>query len=449
MALICPTCKGAVNEDDAYCATCGQSLVGPRAPNLMLREMPIAPSNQLEAPEQLAALESPDTPSEPLTLGSFADLIPPPVAQERVAMLESWLCPQCKTENRTADEYCESCGALKVKTGLPEIEQATLSETLLYPQPTVKMLEGSGVRLGWRLHSAGNTNEGIARRGNADEDSIFMLETRRMYEAHPESFGFYMVADGMGGQAAGEVASKSAIQTVSSIVISELLFPWLDGQAVSKEKISEVLHRSMIEAHLRIRQYNATHNYDSGTTATLCCVVDNLVVVANVGDSRTYLWRLKPETTADAPTQRLSPISASAKTQKLAKPGSASSTPASELMRLARVSRDQSLVEDLVQQGLLTRDEVYTDPRRNVVLHALGSPEEIIVVDTYDRTLYTGDKLLLCSDGLWEMVRDPAIEKILGNEKDLPQTVEHLIQTACQNGGQDNVSVIIVEAIYS
>jgi serine/threonine protein phosphatase PrpC len=412
----------------------------------MLREMPVAPSNQLEAPDQLAELESPDTPSEPITLGSFADLIPPPISQAKAELLESWVCAQCKTENQNAGEYCESCGALRVTTGMPEIEQVA---PLLYPQPTVKMVEGSGVRLGWRLHSAGNTNEGISRRGNADEDSVFTLETRRMYEARPESFGFYMVADGMGGQAAGEVASKSAIKTVSSIVITELLFPWLDGQTMNKEKIGEVLHRSMIEAHMFIRQYNADHNCDSGTTATLCCVVDDLVVVANVGDSRTYLWRLKPETTADAPTQRLSPVSASAKTQKLTKPGSPSFTPASELMHLERVSRDQSLVEDLVQQGLLTRDEVYTDPRRNVVLHALGSPEEIIVVDVYDRTLYTGDKLLLCSDGLWEMVRDPAIEKILGNEKDLPQTVEHLIQTACQNGGQDNVSVIIIEAIYS
>jgi PPM family protein phosphatase len=104
-------------------------------------------------------------------------------------------------------------------------------------------------------------------------------------------------------------------------------------------------------------------------------------------------------------------------------------------------------VQHLVEQGDLTVDEVYDDPRRNVILFALGAPDETIPVDTYHRELEIGDTVLLCSDGLWEMVRDPAIADYLVKQPDLGRVARTLVDQANQNGGADNITVILVRVI--
>ena len=95
--------------------------------------------------------------------------------------------------------------------------------------------------------------------------------------------------------------------------------------------------------------------------------------------------------------------------------------------------------------GTIKPDEVYSDPRRNIITSALGSPDEI-TVDVFRRDLLPGDRILLCSDGLWEMARDEAIAARLFQLDDPQECTDELIALACRNGGLDNVSVIVVHA---
>jgi serine/threonine protein phosphatase PrpC len=302
------------------------------------------------------------------------------------------------------------------------------------------------------------TNEGVSRFGNANEDSAFKLELMRIFQSKPEPFALYIVADGMGGQDAGEVASRIAIETVSSIALKEIAAPWLAGEVVDRAKLEVSLRQAVQEAHGQVRQANVENNRDSGTTLTCVCVIDNFAVFANVGDSRTYLFRpwkeKKPE---EIPATDNSRVGKTLKltrnrTDKLSVNGkpngenhAAAAAKPQPSLEIQRITRDQSLVQNLVDEGFLSIDDVYTDPRRNVVLNAIGSPDEEIQVDTYLRDLEAGDTLLLCSDGMWEMARDNALaDRILTLEN--PQIcADELVALACRNGGADNVSVIVVQ----
>jgi serine/threonine protein phosphatase PrpC len=128
--------------------------------------------------------------------------------------------------------------------------------------------------------------------------------------------------------------------------------------------------------------------------------------IVSVGDSRTYLYR--------------------------------------PLQGLKQITRDHSLVAELVAAKLITPDEVYTHPRRNEITRCLGDNEEV-KIDSFIVPLEVGDILLLCSDGLWEMVRDPDIEELItASPRQADQLTELLIQAALNRGGADNVSVIVV-----
>jgi protein phosphatase len=232
---------------------------------------------------------------------------------------------------------------------------------------------------------------------------------------------------------------------MTSIVLKDIVTPWLSGKELTKDEIGQTLKIALQEAHFHIKKYNAEQGVDSGTTATVCCVIDNLLICANVGDSRTYLWRAVTEAAKEVhPTE----INATAKTVKLKKIDKATLAIEQAQFKIERVSRDQSLVQDLYDQGIITLEQVYTDNRRNVVLSALGSPEEAVPVDIYERELRTGDRLLLVSDGLWEMVRDEVIAEQVATNPDLDTAAEKLIALANQNGGVDNISVVLVEVSY-
>jgi len=143
-----------------------------------------------------------------------------------------------------------------------------------------------------------------------------------------------------------------------------------------------------------------------GTTITAVLIIGNTAYVANVGDSRTYLYR--------------------------------------ESDGLIKVTRDHSAVARLVETGAITPDEVYTHPKRNEIYRSLGNSASV-KVDTFTVPLKVGDLLLLCSDGLWEMVRDADIERII--EAALPvssQICDMLVEAALAGGGKDNISVIAV-----
>jgi serine/threonine protein phosphatase PrpC len=111
---------------------------------------------------------------------------------------------------------------------------------------------------------------------------------------------------------------------------------------------------------------------------------------------------------------------------------------------LQRVTIDHSLVESLVVAGIIQRADVYTHPKRNQIFRCLGH-QPWVEVDTFRQPLASGEKVLLCSDGLWEMVRDPEMEAILRQANDVTQAGSFLVARANENGGLDNVSAIVVE----
>lgn len=260
-----------------------------------------------------------------------------------------------------------------------------------------------------RLISGRVSSEGVYRRGSANEDSALVLELSRVWVADPQSFGFYGVADGMGGHDAGEVASRLALETLSAWVLRQIVEPWMLNATLSSEEVGRRLLQGVEEAHRRVRDGSGEEaERDMGTTLTAAVVLDGLAYVVNVGDSRTYLFR-------------------------------------GETRTLRQVSHDHSVVQELVDRGEIAPEDVYTDPRRNVILASLGAPSEMSGVDLFVETIGPSDKLLLCSDGLWEMIFDRDIAEVMARNNDPQSCAEELVMLACAHGGVDNVTAVVVQ----
>ncbi|MEN9936319.1 MAG: hypothetical protein RLZZ387_2898 [Chloroflexota bacterium] len=252
-----------------------------------------------------------------------------------------------------------------------------------------------------RVGAASHT--GMVR--DLDEDSLLALELTMVRKAAPRTWGLYIVADGMGGHSAGEVASDLALRGAFEVVQSEYLTPTVDADATDDEaRLREVVKRAVLQANAYVLREAQSRGNDMGTTITMALVAGDRAVVGNIGDSRTYLLR-------DG--------------------------------ALRRVSKDHSLVQRLVDLGQITPDEVYSHPQRNAVMRSLGDKAEI-EVDVFVERLRPGDALLLTSDGQWEMTRDPQMAEIIAANPDPQAACEALIKAANAAGGDDNITVILV-----
>lgn len=254
--------------------------------------------------------------------------------------------------------------------------------------------------------------------------------------------GLFIVADGMGGYQAGEVASQLAIETMSNALAS--LFMPISERPTSKlspvpsaeaaptvtadaaagaqsmhqtRKLPEMMVGKTIEeqfiaavqqANKAIIRYGEqkTSARGLGCTVTAAFVQNEQAYIANVGDSRTYLLRdgvLKP------------------------------------------LTKDHSLVAKLVEAKQIEPDEVYSHPQRNLIYRSLGAGHRTVDVDVFHESLQPGDVLLLCSDGLWEMVRSRDLLKELSAKSGPQQVCDTLIDLANANGGEDNITAIVVQ----
>ena len=491
MISFCSQCNTEfTSSDQEVCVNCGTPRNAdqtPPVPTLQSRPtvmLKVGPRKSLRKTEKLTEVETviteaADTLTDSDESTADQNLATPNATVETAATSEEiktfWQCPQCSHLNAYDAEYCDECGAMYVSPEEQAVKAlAKQNEPQSLPPEVLAMLSThieDGVKTGWYFKTGSSTNEGVLRQGHADEDSIFVLELRRFYQAKPESFGLYVVADGMGGQAAGEIASRNAIQGIAQIALSELAMPWMSGQTFEPEALEQILRKSVLEGHARVRDWNLKNVKDSGSTLTMACLIDNHAAFANVGDSRTYLFRrggeIKPpkaqamiELTDTAPLPSLDngrrstdklKFNGEVRNPQLTRPQEEveeqmlqAGLHAAEPYQAIRVTRDQSLVQELMESGQLTLEEVYSDPRRNVVLNGLGTQDETVEVDTYSRRLESGDRILLCSDGLWEMVRDPAIAEKVTHLPDPQLCANELILLACKNGGADNVSVVIV-----
>ena len=247
------------------------------------------------------------------------------------------------------------------------------------------------------------TDTGLVRSLSPNEDTILAQQWQR-YSSDGKPLGeasLFVVADGMGGHANGQEASFRAAHALANFVIPAVEKGELDQQA-----LADLMVNGVKQANKAVIQLNDETGEDSGTTITAVLVVDAMAYVVNVGDSRTYLSRQSEG-------------------------------------GLKKITKDHSLVQRLVDTNVISPDEVYTHFQRNQIYRCLG--EKLAVqVDLFTVSLQPSDKLLLCSDGLWEMVRDPQIQSILDATSEPQVAAEQLVFAANTNGGADNISAIVV-----
>ena len=239
-----------------------------------------------------------------------------------------------------------------------------------------------------QISASGRSDRGCLRPHN--EDSFLVA---------PEH-GLFVVADGMGGHAAGEVASKIAVEAVLEV---------MSAGPAQGESIPDQLRRAVTRSNENIaaRIRERPDYRGMGTTLVVLCVRESNYWVAHVGDSRAYLVR-----------------------------GEA----------IKQLTTDHSFVNELVRLGMLSREQAARDPRRNVVTRALGSGSAV-APDIQDGVLESGDVLLLCSDGLNTMVEDERILQIVREGvSDLDEAAGALVDAANESGGEDNVTVVLAGA---
>jgi serine/threonine protein phosphatase PrpC len=254
----------------------------------------------------------------------------------------------------------------------------------------------------------GRTDVGRTREHNEDSFVVADLNSNiaslqpavRAHKSGPKGT-LFMVADGMGGAAAGEIASQMA----TDIVLRELRDNWLPADRPSPELFARCLKRATQSANQQIHSYATSHQEyrGMGTTATIAGFLDGILYLSQVGDSRGYLIR------GDSVKQ---------------------------------ITKDQSLMQKLIEAGELTEEEAAQSERRNIILQALG-PEAQIKVDLTYQPIARGDILLLCSDGLSGQITKDDIKNVLTTEKDLVAACKKLIDIANENGGPDNITVIL------
>jgi protein phosphatase len=247
-----------------------------------------------------------------------------------------------------------------------------------------------------RLRVGAATDVGQVRKLNEDA-----------YTVIPQQ-GVFVVCDGMGGAAAGEVASQLAIETVQKHMSSNennaaTVSP--AGFLARTERLAEAVRESN-RAIYELAQEDRK-KAGMGTTFVGVWVEDNIASVAHVGDSRAYLWH----------NDKIEPL-----------------------------TEDHSLVEAQVKAGVIRRDQVEESKIRSVLLRALGQ-EPQVEVDLAEVPLQPGDYLLLCSDGLTRVVPDSGLARAIAALRDPQRICDYLIQTANSRGGPDNITVVVVHVL--
>ncbi len=254
----------------------------------------------------------------------------------------------------------------------------------------------------------GKTDVGCTRDHNEDCFLVADLTAKKaslLPEVREHEVGrkgsLLVVADGMGGAAAGEVASEMATEAV----YEHLLATWLDDDEDTPQQFAFRLREAVEEANRRIHAH-AKENPEMrgmGTTMTAAGVLADHFYISQVGDSRAYLVR-----DGDA----------------------------------TQLTKDQSLMQRLVDAGELTEEEAEHSERKNIILQALG-PDARVRVDLTYQAICKGDAIMLCSDGLSGLVNKDEIAKIVSQDKDLVQVCSDLIALANDRGGNDNITVIV------
>jgi serine/threonine protein phosphatase PrpC len=247
-----------------------------------------------------------------------------------------------------------------------------------------------------RLEIGYSWDTGLAR--DINEDSILYTSFNIRTHLGIKSGGLFAVADGMGGHSAGEIASDLAVKTIQANCMYNLF---------SRKTVPPlaIIASAFDEANARIMDASGENGLKGmGTTLTAALIIGEDMYIAHVGDSRCYVINSR---------------------------------------EILRVTRDHSVVQELVDSGAITSEEARNHPRRNIITRVLGHSREI-VPDLHQVKLYAGDNILLCSDGLHGVLSDDVIAGAVRDNRDVSRACAELTEKALQAGGPDNISVIAV-----
>ena len=205
----------------------------------------------------------------------------------------------------------------------------------------------------------------------------------------------FIVADGMGGHNAGDYAAKYSIETI----VEEI-------EKSKDTSVVKILEKAIQSAnrHIRKKSQESEGLNGMGTTVVAATIHGDEMCVANVGDSRLYVIN----------------------------------------QEIKQITEDHSLVEEMVRIGGIRREQARSHPKKNIITRAIGAEDEL-EIDFFQVKLKKGDFVLLCSDGLTNMIEDEEIRMILQGQRDIVEKAEALVATANNNGGKDNIAVILIE----
>ncbi len=242
-----------------------------------------------------------------------------------------------------------------------------------------------------KIVSAGVTN--IGRKRKVNQDSFLMEPGSKLF----------VVADGMGGHAGGETASRLTVETVVQSILADKAS---NLGAEPGDLVMGAVHRANTAVHSAAEKNKALAGM--GTTVVTMYFASGKMYVGHVGDSRVYMARRK---------------------------------------QLWQITKDHSLVNEKLKAGIITREQMKRDRSRNVITRSVGF-ESSVLVDIYEKEISTGEIYLACSDGLSGMVEDSEIMRLIDEKgwegEDLTPLANALIEMACDNGGDDNVTVVVV-----
>lgn len=230
----------------------------------------------------------------------------------------------------------------------------------------------------------------IGKRRKLNQDYVYTSE--RPVGNLPNVF---IVADGMGGHNAGDYASKYTVETIVKEIAASF--------EVNPEKILSRAIEVANEGIIRLASENADME-GMGTTVVAATCMGKYLRVANVGDSRLYVVGEK----------------------------------------ITQITRDHSLVEEMVRMGGIDRETARNHPDKNIITRAIGASEKV-EIDFFDVELKPGEIVLMCSDGLTNMLEDEEIRMILNGQRDIVEKAEELVKAANNNGGKDNIAVVLIE----
>ncbi len=251
----------------------------------------------------------------------------------------------------------------------------------------------------------------VGQERSLNEDSLLTLDIAPVYRSISAPVGLFVVADGVGGHEAGEVASRVAVQAIARQAVSEVLSPTAAGESLPDAR--QWLTAAALAANQAVYEQRKAAGTDMGTTLVMALFVSDTATIANVGDSRAYLLRPTP------------PVQGGA---------------------IVQITTDHSLVERLVATGQITPEEAASHPQKNVIYRVIGDKPRV-EADLFEQRLAPGEALLLCSDGLSGMVPNEHIWHIWKTSTSPQDACDRLVEAANQSGGEDNITVVIVQVV--